>query len=229
VAIAAPPPAMNVLVAWPLFTAYDTTGYPLIGGRLHTMAANTTTPKASYADPYGLTPNQNPVILDAMGQAVVWLDGFYHLRLEDRYGVTRWTVDNYEYPAVAEPPAPGMISGMNEGTVDASTGAGTGVLQVPNLIPLGYRVKGVICKVNTPFGTSNALASILIGDSTLADGWGTIGLTAGLATGQVDFHRGDQPIAATAYTILLSAVGGNFDAVGSMSVRAFWESITGWA
>lgn len=214
---------------WPLFTAWDTDGTPLIGGRLHTWAAQTNTPKASYADPYGLTPNANPVILDAMGQAMVWLDGWYHLRLEDRHGVQLWDVLQYEYPSVTEPAAPGMVSGMNEGIVDASTGAGTGVIQVPNLVPLGYRCKGVICKVNTAFGTSNGLTNILIGDATVGDGWGNIGIAAGLQTSQVDFRRGDQPIAATAYTILLAAVGGTYDAVGQMAVRAFWESITGWA
>ena len=201
-------------------------GSRFIGGRLHTFAANTSTPKATYADPYGLTPNTNPVVLDANGQAMVWLDGFYRLVLENRLREPLWTVDNYEYPAVTEPITSGMVSGMNEGTATATPG---GVLQVANLVPLGYRCKGVICQVTTAFGTSNGLASVMIGDATLADGWGTIGITAGLQTGQVDFHRGDQPIAATAYTVLLSAVGGNFDAVGSMSVRAFWESITGWA
>lgn len=227
-AIAVPPPAANVIQAWPLFTAFDTTGYPLIGGRLWTFAANTDTPKASYADPYGLTPNTNPVILDAFGQAMVWLDGFYHLHLEDRYGVERWDVLSYEYPVVTEPAAPGMVSGMNEAVVNASTGAGTGLLQVPNLIPTGYRCKGIICKVNISFGTSSGLTDIMIGDSTLCDGWGVIGITAGLQTGQQQFQRGDQPVAATAYTVLLSARGGLFDAVGQLAIRGFWESITGW-
>ena len=157
-------------------------------------------------------------------KAVVWLDGWYALTLTDGHGVVLWTIDSYEYPAVSEPPAAGMISGMNETTVDATPG---GVLQVSNQIPLGYRVKGVICKVNIAFGTSSGLSSIMIGDSTMADSWGTIGITAGLQTGQVDFHRGDQPIAATAYTILLSAVGGNYDNVGQMAVRAFGNLLRG--
>jgi hypothetical protein len=212
---------------WPLFTVYDTDGTPLIGGRLHTYAANTSTPKATYADPYLLTPNANPVILDAMGQAVIWLDGFYKLRLENREGVQLWEIDSYEYPSVTEPPTSGMVSGYNEGVVSASPGAS--VLQVPNLVPLGYRCKGVICKVNTAFGTSSGLTAILIGDADYNDGWGQIGLSVGLQTSQVDFHRGDQPIIVTAYTILLSALGGTFDAGGEMAVRAFWESITGWA
>ena len=175
------PPEVVLIHQWPLFEVRDTTGYPLIGGKLFSYEANTTTPKATFADPYGLTSNTNPVILDADGRAVVWLDGWYALTLTDRHGVVLWTIDSYEYPAVSEPPAAGMISGMNETTVDATPG---GVLQVSNQIPLGYRVKGVICKVNIAFGTSSGLSSIMIGDSTMADSWGTIGITAGLKRGR---------------------------------------------
>ena len=220
------PPEVVLIHQWPLLTVLDTDGTPLIGGRLYSYHANTSTPKATFADPYGLAPNANPVTLNAMGQAMVWLDGFYHLRLEDRDGVQLWDVDHYDYPTVQAPPAGGMLSGYTDGVVSAAPG---GVLQVSGLVPLGYRCKGVICQVTTAFGTSGGLSSIMIGDATLADGWGAIGLTAGLQTGQVDFRRGDQPVASTAYTILLSAAGGNFDAVGQMAVRAFWESITGWA
>lgn len=226
-AIAVPPPAMNVLIPWPLFTAYDTDGYPLIGGRLWSFEANTTTPKATYADPYGLSANTNPVILDAMGQAVVWLDGFYHLRLENADGVQLWEVLSYEYPAITEPPAEGMVTGFTDTTVTSVDGAG--VLQATNAVPLGYRVKSVLIRIETEFGASHGLSSIMVGDAWLCDGWGTIGRTVGLSTGQRDMLRGDQPIAATAYTVLLSAIGGNFDSAGSCTIRAFWESITGWS
>ena len=224
-AIAAPPAAL-IVNPWPLFTAYDTTGYPLIGGRLHTYHANTSTPKASYADPYGLTPNANPVILDAMGQAMVWLDGWYHLRLEDRNGVQLWDVLQYEYPSVTEPPAPGMVSGFTDVTVNAVAGAG--VLQATNAAPLGYRIKAVLIRIDTAFGTSNGLQQIAVGDESLMDGWGIVGITAGLQTGQREMRRGDQPIAATSYTVLLAAIGGAYDVSGSCTVRTFWESVTGW-
>lgn len=223
----ATPPAANVIQAWPLFTAYDTTGFPLIGGRLHTMEPNSTTPKASYADPYGLTPNTNPVILDAMGQAVVWLSGFYHLTLTDRYGTQLWDILSYEYPAITEPPAPGMVSGFTDVVVNAVAGAG--VLQATNAAPLGYRIKSVLCRIDIAFGTSNGLQQIACGDEILMDGWGLVGITAGVQTGQREMRRGDQPIAATSYTVLLAAIGGVYDTVGSCTIRTFWESVTAWS
>lgn len=221
-------PAVVIIFPWEVFTAYGTDGLPLIGGRLWTFAANTTTPKASFADPYFLTPNTQPVILNAMGQAIVWLDGFYHLRLEDADGVQLWDMPSYEFASGAPAPTAGLVSGMTEvTTVTPSAGAGT--ITVPNLVPLGYRVEGALVRIDTAFGASNGLTGIAIGDATAVDRWGTIGLTAGLQTTQQAFHGADRPIAATAYTIILSAVGGTFDVAGSCTVRGFWSSITGWS
>ena len=50
-----------------------TNGDPLVGGKLFTYAAGTTTKKATYTDSTGGTPNENPIILDARGEASVWL------------------------------------------------------------------------------------------------------------------------------------------------------------
>lgn len=221
-------PEVVIIFPWELFTAYGTDGLPLIGGRLWTYEANTETPKASFADPYFLTPNTNPVILNAMGQAVVWLNNFYHLRLEDRYGVQLWDVPSYEFSAGTTVPTTGFVSGMNE-ALGITASAGAGVINVPNLVPLGYRVEGVIVRITTDFGASQTLSTIAIGDSTLMDRWGTIGLTTGMQTSQVNFHGADRPIAATAYNVLLSAQGGLYDGAGACTVRAFWSSITGWS
>jgi len=212
---------------WPIFQAYDTDGHPLIGGKLYSYHASTSTPKSTFADPYLLVPNINPVILNADGNAVVYLDGFYKLILTDPSGIMLWEIDNYEFVGGTEPPADGMVSGYTEQAVTSVDGAS--VLQATNAVPLGYRVKSVLIRIDTEFGASHGLSEIMVGDNWLADGWGTIGRTAGLSTGQRDMRRGDQPIAATAYTVLLSAVGGTFDAAGACTIRAFWESITGWS
>ena len=44
-------------------------GTPLVGGRLRTFAAGTSTPKPTYADAAGTIANTNPVVLDARGEA----------------------------------------------------------------------------------------------------------------------------------------------------------------
>ena len=66
---------------------FDRCGKPLAGGKVHTYAANTTTDKVTYKDPYGLTPNTNPIILDAAGEADIYLDGTYRIRITDRNDV----------------------------------------------------------------------------------------------------------------------------------------------
>lgn len=62
---------------------FDRCGKPLSGGKVYTYFANTTTQKVTYKDPYGLTPNTNPIILDAAGEADIYLDGTYRIRVND--------------------------------------------------------------------------------------------------------------------------------------------------
>jgi hypothetical protein len=73
----------------------DSTGSPLAGGKIYSYQAGTTTPQATYTDADGGTPNANPVILDANGEAIVWLDPSlsYKLVLKDSNDVTLRTVD----------------------------------------------------------------------------------------------------------------------------------------
>lgn len=66
---------------------FDRCGKPLSGGKIYTYFANTTTPKVTYKDPYGLTPNTNPIVLDAAGEADIYLDGTYRIRITDKNGV----------------------------------------------------------------------------------------------------------------------------------------------
>lgn len=76
------------------YRATDLNGDPLSGGKLWTYAPGTTTPKATYTDQSGLTPNTNPVILDANGEADVWLGpGYYKIVLTGADDVTLYTVD----------------------------------------------------------------------------------------------------------------------------------------
>lgn len=72
-----------------------TAGAPLIGGKLYTYAAGTTTPLASYTDSTGATANTNPVILNTRGEAAIWLDpASYKFVLNDENDSLIWTADN---------------------------------------------------------------------------------------------------------------------------------------
>ena len=71
-------------------------GVPLVGGKVYTYAAGTSTPLATYQDSTGVTLNTNPVILDSRGEANIWLAPSlsYKFILKDSSDATIWTVDN---------------------------------------------------------------------------------------------------------------------------------------
>lgn len=63
---------------------FDNDGDILSGGKLYFWEAGTTTPKDTYSDYLGTTPNTNPVILDSSGHAVIFLgSGLYKVELRD--------------------------------------------------------------------------------------------------------------------------------------------------
>jgi len=88
----------------PKLQFFDANGNPLVGGKLYSYAAGTTTPLATYTDNTATTTNTNPVILNSRGEAGVWLSSsFYKLKLTDSNDVEIWTVDNIGgYATMAE-------------------------------------------------------------------------------------------------------------------------------
>ena len=79
----------------PKLQFFGSDGSPLAGGKLYSYQAGTSTPLATYTDSTGTTANANPVILDARGEANVWLsDSAYKLVLKTSDDSTIWTVDN---------------------------------------------------------------------------------------------------------------------------------------
>lgn len=77
------------------FSAEDDNGRPLSGGRLFTYQNGTTTPAVTYKDAAGTTPNTNPIILDARGEAIVFLQDtqVYRFVLQNRVGSLVWSQD----------------------------------------------------------------------------------------------------------------------------------------
>jgi hypothetical protein len=79
----------------PKLQFFDANGNPLVGGKLYTYAAGTTTPLTTYTSAAGTIPNTNPVILNSRGEAEVWLGtGQYKFKLTTSTDVEIWTVDN---------------------------------------------------------------------------------------------------------------------------------------
>ena len=79
-------PSLAPLPRFRFFTAggTGTPVRPLVGGKVYFYEAGTTTPKDTYTDATGLVSNTNPVILDARGEADIWLgDGAYKMVVTD--------------------------------------------------------------------------------------------------------------------------------------------------
>lgn len=82
----------------PFMQFFTAGGIPLVGGKLYTYAAGTTTPLATYTTASGTQSNANPIILDSRGEAAVWLSttAAYKFKLTDSTNVEIWTADNIE-------------------------------------------------------------------------------------------------------------------------------------
>jgi len=84
---------MAVLAPSPKFRAVGADGLALVGGKLWSYTAGTSTPKDTYVSIAGAA-NTNPVILDSRGEADVWLNGNYKLTLLDSNDAQIWSVDD---------------------------------------------------------------------------------------------------------------------------------------
>jgi hypothetical protein len=75
---------------------FDANGQPLVGGKIYTYAAGTTTPITTYVDAAGITTNTNPIILDSRGMANIWLlsTAVYKYAVFDALDVPIFTTDN---------------------------------------------------------------------------------------------------------------------------------------
>jgi hypothetical protein len=71
------------------------TAIPLVGGKLYTYAAGTSTPKTTWQDADGTVPNTNPITLDSTGSALIFWTGNYKIVLKDALGNTVYSVDGY--------------------------------------------------------------------------------------------------------------------------------------
>lgn len=123
---------MATLSPAPKLQFFDANGNPLVGGKLYSYQAGTTTPLATYTSQSGATANTNPVILDSRGEANVWLGtALYKLALYTATDVLVWTVDNIggpDQPTLAQLAASGGSSLI--GYLPAGTGAVATTVQI---------------------------------------------------------------------------------------------------
>lgn len=147
----------------------DDDGQPLAGGKLYTYEAGTTTPKATYTAEDGLTPNANPVVLDASGRATLFLSGSYKFRLTTSADVLVEETDNVTAFATGDSGVDDIVSNFPADTMveadsiifsDASDGNTTKRTTLTNFAATAADVQA---------GTANKYISATVGKAAL--GW----------------------------------------------------------
>lgn len=175
---------MKNLNAAPKAQFFTAAGIPLVGGKLYTYVAGTSTPQATYTTEAGATANTNPIILDSRGECNLFLTESvsYKFILNDATDVLIWSVDNVSslsglatQSASAVAITGGTISGVaiTGGTISGLTsplpiasGGTNAITAAAARTSLGL---GTYAVVNVP--TASA-ANVLLGDaiSTVAPG-----------------------------------------------------------
>lgn len=74
---------------------FDNNGNPLSSGYVYTYTPSTLTPKTTWQDANKVTPNTNPIRLDAGGKATIYGDGIYRQIVKDRNSNTIWDGNTY--------------------------------------------------------------------------------------------------------------------------------------
>jgi hypothetical protein len=87
----------------PQIQFFNSAGAPLVSGTVDVYIAGTTTRTTTWQDKTQLTANTNPIVLDARGEATIWLDSelTYKFVLKNAGGITQYTVDNIPGSAAA--------------------------------------------------------------------------------------------------------------------------------
>jgi hypothetical protein len=146
----------------PRLQFFASDGLFLVGGKLYTYAAGTTTPLATYTSSSGGTANTNPVILNSRGEASVWLGSSqYKFVLKDANDVEIWTQDNLQTGANADGSNatgtwPISITG-NAATATTATYATTAGSVTP-----GVAVDKIIAGTNITISPGSGLGTVTI-------------------------------------------------------------------
>ena len=83
-------------ITYPKFKAFTSAGVLAAGYKVYTYEAGTTDALETYTTAAGTTANDNPVTLNAAGEADIFVSESAKLVLKDADDVTIWTVDNID-------------------------------------------------------------------------------------------------------------------------------------
>jgi hypothetical protein len=140
---------MASLTPTPKQQIFGSDGNPLVGGKIYTYAAGTTTPLATYTDAGAGTANTNPIILNSLGQANIWLStASYKFSVYTSADVLLYTVDNISAPLDSAGLALALSSPTPIGNTAPNTGAFTTLTATTGGITTLTSTTGNITTVN---------------------------------------------------------------------------------
>jgi hypothetical protein len=141
---------MASLTPTPKQQIYGSDGNPLVGGKIYTYAAGTTTPLATFTDAGGGTANTNPIILNSLGQANIWLapSSSYKFSVFTSADVLLYTVDNIATPIDYLSLVTSLASPPPIGSTAPNTGAFTTLAATTGTITTVNSTTGNITTVN---------------------------------------------------------------------------------
>lgn len=238
------------LIPSPVMQFTDATGAPLVGGKVYTYAAGTTTPLASYTSYAATSSNTNPVILDSRGEAAIWFgNASYKVILKDSLDTLIWTSDNISAVVPMAYVAPGTANNLlqSNGSAWASvapstitvgnataatsvplsgvTGTGTGVttfLTTPSSANLAAALTDETGTGSAVFATSPTLTSpTLVAPVLGTPGSGDLQYCTGYPFSSISKFTGNIALAASG----ASSTAHGFGAVPAL-VRATLECLT---
>lgn len=200
---------MALISPQPKLQFMNAAGEPLVGGKLYTYAAGTTTPLATYTNSGGGTANANPVILDTRGEADVWLTSgsSYKFVLKDANDTTLWTVDNLLSPTGTVTSVAALTLGTSGNDLSSTVANGTTTPVITLQVPTASATKrGALSSADwTTFNTK--AGSGVNTDITALDQDVAITATGTIAADSIGFRGLPQNAQSASYTLALSDAG----------------------
>jgi hypothetical protein len=175
---------MKNLNAAPKAQFFTTAGIPLVGGKLYTYVAGTSTPQATYTTEAGVTANTNPIILDTRGECNLFLTESvsYKFILYDSTDVLIWSVDNISSLSGLATQAANAVA-ITGGTISGVTITGGTISGLTSPLPIASggtnAITAAAARTSLGLGTyavvnvpTASAANVLLGDaiSTVAPG-----------------------------------------------------------
>lgn len=160
---------------------------PIVGGKVWTYESGTETAKATYTTAAGTVAATNPVILDARGEAWIWLGaGAYTIKITDANDVVIKTIDGIEAAGSASAAAAAASAAAAAATAATLLSvADLYTLLENNRVPIGMVLP--IGTITVPSGylpTDGAAVS----RTTYAGLFAVIGTTFGIGDGVTTFN-----------------------------------------